>query len=79
MSGHQELRERIALALLSKPIGWNVDGEGRLWPPHHSHAEHRYDGGCAVCRFADRPEALAAVLDAVLDALGLSDEAEEPE
>jgi len=39
------------------PIGW-IEGD----PPATSHDDHTYDGRCAICRCADRPEALSALV-----------------
>lgn len=52
--------------LLAERIGWQ---EG--YPPFSAHADHIYNGGCAVCR-TDERDGLDAVADAALDALALA-------
>ncbi len=66
--GVDELVAAWKAALAEARIGWIVDDEGKLWPPHDTHGgtcghPHIYDGGCAVCRCGDRPEALDALLN----------------
>lgn len=70
------LVDGIVAALCENPPGWNVDSDGTLWPPSTAHDRpngHRYDGGCAICRAGDRPEALRAVVKAVIEMLDPAD------
>lgn len=65
--GVDELVAAWKAALAEARIGWIVDDEGKLWPPHDTHGgtcghPHNYDGSCAICRCGDRPEALDALL-----------------
>jgi hypothetical protein len=53
--------------LIASPLGYVVDGDGKLWPPTTSHDQHRYEFNCAVCRAGDRPAALTAVVGQVLN------------
>lgn len=61
--------ELLAETLRGVPIAWIVDERGKTWPPSVPHRDHVYDGGCAVCRLADRSEALDAVVAALADVL----------
>lgn len=49
--------------LLTVPIEWQAG-----YPPHEPHSQHKYNGGCAVCR-TDQPAAMRNVAAAALDAL----------
>lgn len=59
----------LVAALVRAPIGWHVDENGKCWQleaPGGAHADHRYDGGCAICRCGDQPDALLAVCEAAI-------------
>lgn len=60
--------------LAAEPIGFLLSGEMEMWLPRSVHAwpdfpkvpgidRHTYDYRCAVCAFAERPEARDAVLE----------------
>ncbi len=46
-------------------VGWLRPG---LDEPRTAHADHAYDGCCAVCRFSDQPSARLAVIAALMPA-----------
>jgi len=53
--------DEIVQQLKAELIAWQVV-DGEPWPPLGPHLDHRYDGGCAICRASDRPEALRALV-----------------
>lgn len=57
----------IRAELLATNLGYRIAGDTDDWDPGEGHAAHRYHFSCAVCRAADRPEALAAVVDKIIN------------
>jgi hypothetical protein len=61
--------EQVLQLLQDECIGWIVDA-GEIWLPYGPHGVeggHHFDGGCAICRASDQPEALFVLVKRVLD------------
>ncbi len=65
--------DAIVHAICADPPGYIVDDEETPWPPTDPHmvdaGAHLHDMRCAICRARDRPEALRALVQAVIDCL----------
>jgi hypothetical protein len=59
--------------VVETPLTWRMHGVDINLPSdiHGGTHGHRYDMTCAVCRVSDRPEALAVVVRAALEAAGV--------